>query len=403
MVTIRITPIAWMKMQTLVMGYDKEVGWFGTCEELGPLDFRIKDILVFPQYTSGCYVDDERDDPLEFRNWLNTLDDETYNSRRLWGHSHVNMGVSPSGTDTAMFKRFADTSCAALENRFAICVILNKRADMHWWAFDGVTNKAYDKKEINVMIEVEDGVSNLEFFESTKSLVRDIRPTTAFLFNRGYGNSSSLFGDDHELAAGYNYGSYNSYIESRQESKKESKKKEQKDDQPSFQGATKYLVETMDEDEDDYAPYYEDSYDEVIYDDVAYDVEITKDSVIVTEISNLEIGLHERVLEDMTTGLICRFRMNAEELVPDHPLQKDTVGMTLLSTAAVNPLFEFFTVCIETDAENGEVAYTDLDCIDPFNEQEVLDLLLMPIDGIEYLDKWSAVIYVERGDKNECK
>ena len=52
--TIRITPTAWMKMQTLVMGYDKEVGWFGTCEHVAPLEFRIKDILVFPQYTGGC-------------------------------------------------------------------------------------------------------------------------------------------------------------------------------------------------------------------------------------------------------------------------------------------------------------------------------------------------------------
>ena len=60
--TIRISPIAWMKMQTLVMGYDKEVGWFGTCEQIGQLEYRIKDILVFPQYTSGCFVDDERDD-----------------------------------------------------------------------------------------------------------------------------------------------------------------------------------------------------------------------------------------------------------------------------------------------------------------------------------------------------
>ena len=72
MMNVRISSKAFMKMQTLVMGYDKEVGWFGFVERIADADFRIKDIIVFPQYTSAAYIDDEQDDPLEFCKWLDT-------------------------------------------------------------------------------------------------------------------------------------------------------------------------------------------------------------------------------------------------------------------------------------------------------------------------------------------
>lgn len=182
MLNVRISPVAFMKMQTLVMGFDKEVGWFGLVDKLGAEEYRVSDILVFPQYTSGAFIDDEQDDPLEFRKWLDTLTDEEYVSRRLWGHSHVNMGVSPSGTDTSMFKRFAETNAAALENRFALCVIINKRMDMFWWAYDAGTETEYLDKDINVTIEVEAGTSNVEFFEESKNLVRDLYTNKSFIF-----------------------------------------------------------------------------------------------------------------------------------------------------------------------------------------------------------------------------
>ena len=182
MLNVRISPVAFMKMQTLVMGFDKEVGWFGLVDKLGAEEYRVSDILVFPQYTSGAFIDDEQDDPLEFRKWLDTLTDEEYVARRFWGHSHVNMGVSPSVTDTGMFKRFAETNAAALENRFALCVIINKRLDMFWWAYDAETKTEYIDKDINIIVEVEAGTSNVEFFEESKNLVRDLYTNKSFIF-----------------------------------------------------------------------------------------------------------------------------------------------------------------------------------------------------------------------------
>lgn len=179
MVNIRISPKAFMKMQTLVMGYDKEVGWYGTAKNIGDKEYRIEDILIFPQYTSSCFIDDENGDPLESTRWLESLSDEEYNNRRFHGHSHVNMTVSPSGTDNAFFKRFSDSNSAV--GSFTIDLIINKSMQMHWWVMteDGTE---YKNKDINVMLEIEEGVTNIEYYESTKAYVRDLVPSTKFIF-----------------------------------------------------------------------------------------------------------------------------------------------------------------------------------------------------------------------------
>ena len=370
-VQIRISPVAFMKMQTLVMGYDKEVGWFGTCEQIGPLEFRIKDILVFPQYTSGCFVDDERDDPLEFRKWLDTLSDEQYEQRRLWGHSHVNMATYPSGTDTSMFKRFAETSCAALVNQFAICVILNKRLDMYWWVFDKETNKAYEKKDVSVMIEVEEGVSNLEYYESTKEFVRDIRPTTAFLFSNGYSYSSGSFGSKHESAPGYNYGGYNSYISSREEKKEPEKKNEKKSGKKVEDMDSEVIVLPDDDWEYSYYPY-EDKYgaldDFNKSDGHVFDVTIESDSVSVIEIAEHDIDYKiDSVIEELSTGDIYRFNITEDELVADHPFGNDSLAMTLIESIVSNEAI-FFSV-YQLD-KNGDRIYFDVE-----NDEDAMTLL----------------------------
>lgn len=251
MINIRITPKAFMKMQTLIVGYDKEVGWFGTVERTDD-GFRVKDILVFPQYTSGAYIDDEREDPLEFRKWLDTLDDETYRSRRLWGHSHVNMGVSPSGTDKNMFKDFSESNKAAVNNRFAITMIINKKMDMYWWAYDHDANKEYKDKDINIIFEIEDGLSQLQYFEESKTLVRDIYPANHFIFGSHYGYGSYGNNYGHKgYASGYNYGTYN---------KHEEENKKEKTVTNTINTSTSAQIVKLDDDDYCFDNYYESYY-----------------------------------------------------------------------------------------------------------------------------------------------
>ena len=186
MINIRFSPLAFMKMQTLINGYNKEVGWYGTTEKISDHNFRILDIIVPPQYTSAAYISDCKDDPLEFQKWLDTLDDDTYNAKRFHGHSHVNMTVSPSGTDDEFFNAFSHTNANATINSYTIDLIINKKMDMHWWVMDE-DGTEYKNKDINWTVEVQPGVTIDEFFESTKGLVRDIYTPGQFLWGGSTG------------------------------------------------------------------------------------------------------------------------------------------------------------------------------------------------------------------------
>ena len=395
--TVRITPTAWMKMQTLVMGYNKEVGWFGTCERVSQNEYRIKDILIFPQYTSGCFVDDERDDPLEFRKWLDTLSDEDYNSRRLWGHSHVNMGTSPSGTDNDMFKRFAHTSCApGCDNNFAICLILNKRCDMYWWVYDGETNKEYNNKEISAMIEVDDaGTSNLEYYEASKSMVRDILSTTSFLYNTSsyggsyYGGSYGSYGGvNREPAKSYNYGAYNTYANQNKEKAAttqkpvvEVKKTETPAEKPSKPEPKK---ETYYDDWEEWERVFGGcDYDDDYYpltDAHTYDVEITEDSIEVTKLfSDAAFDYkNDIILEDEVTGDEYRFMMTDKPLVEDHPVQNDSLASVLLDMHLASGA-NYFRMWQETDDEHVVTVL-------PEDEEDVCELMTMFVGSVEVTD-----------------
>lgn len=236
---ILITPSAWMKMQTLVMGYDKEVGWYGTVDKLTEKGsdiptYRITDILVYPQYSNGAYVEDAIDSPYaedqaEMYKWLKDLSDEQYNKKRFQGHSHVNMGAYYSSTDKDFCRRFATSvSGKDIENPYVITVVMNKKQESLWWICDFEEGKEYTNGEIDYMIEVEEGITQGIYFEDTKSLVKDrvvIRDTSNFLFgfdkktkksageklvtktktnNNGYPSYGRYYG--------YQYDDYDSYL-----------------------------------------------------------------------------------------------------------------------------------------------------------------------------------------------
>lgn len=92
-------PLAYLKMITIINETNSECAWHGFVTRDGN-KYIINDIEVYPQIVSGATVDaDEEKYPL----WVIQHTDEQICSMRLQGHSHVNMGTSPSGTDLAFF------------------------------------------------------------------------------------------------------------------------------------------------------------------------------------------------------------------------------------------------------------------------------------------------------------
>ena len=101
--TVIFSRIAWEKQVRLVDEFSSEVGWHGLVRR-DPDDatkFYIDDLITFPQEVTGATVTPTQG---EYDRWNAMLPPEQRNTMRYHGHSHVNMGTSPSGTDTTFQK-----------------------------------------------------------------------------------------------------------------------------------------------------------------------------------------------------------------------------------------------------------------------------------------------------------
>ena len=146
-VVIDFSPIAFLKMTALIREFSSEVAWHGTVERISPTRFLVKDILVYPQKVTGATVNTDQE---AYAKWMQELDDETFNSLRFQGHSHVNMGVSPSSTDIENQGRIVSQFGSA--DHFYIFMIWNKSMDFSARVFDMAANSIYDTDEVEVEV-----------------------------------------------------------------------------------------------------------------------------------------------------------------------------------------------------------------------------------------------------------
>lgn len=146
-----ITPVAYCKIMMYIRDTSTEIAWHGTVSRNAEDNsYCIKDVFLYPQELSAATVvsDDEK-----YPTWLETLDDETYNTMRFQGHSHVNFSANPSVTDLDFYR----TILGMLpENDYYIFMIMNKSGDMTLIIYDLQQNKVYNKADIDLIIG-EDG------------------------------------------------------------------------------------------------------------------------------------------------------------------------------------------------------------------------------------------------------
>lgn len=191
--TITFSAQAYMKIFALVHTYSTEVEWHGVVERTAADAFYIKDILIFPHKVAGATV---ISDQTEYEKWLDTLDNDTFNALRFHGHSHVNMGVTPSGVDMTyrhnILNNFGTPS--ATSDLFYIFLIFNKKGDISGEIYDLQNNALYSKStntdEINIVVEDCDWLT--DFLDEAKRVV-----TESYSYNNtGFGSG------------GYNGGNY---------------------------------------------------------------------------------------------------------------------------------------------------------------------------------------------------
>lgn len=140
---VYFTSIAWAKMQRLVSHFNKEVAWHGVAfrgDDENSDDYYVTDILVYPQTVTASTVEMDEN---KYAQWVTEgdLKDDRFYNLRMQGHSHVNMGVSPSGTDLAHQQEILSQLS---QNGFYIFIIINKKGEK--------TLKVYDMKK-NILFE----------------------------------------------------------------------------------------------------------------------------------------------------------------------------------------------------------------------------------------------------------
>jgi hypothetical protein len=148
---VYITTEAYVKLRKLVDDTTTEIGWYGTVTKMPGLEsvFVIDDIIVYPQVVTGatCVQDDDR--VFEFELSLST---DQVNRKRFHGHSHVNMGVTPSGVD----EQFYQDILTQVDDYFII-MITNKSGNYYTRFYDMHNNILYTSIPVQVMLD--DGIA----------------------------------------------------------------------------------------------------------------------------------------------------------------------------------------------------------------------------------------------------
>lgn len=185
--TIYFNQIAWDKTRALLHTFNDEVGWHGTAERGEEENsYYITDILVYPQEVTGATI---VTDQQEYETWLMSHPDEVFNNIRMQGHSHVNMGVTPSGTDLELYNSIITKLRGEM---FYIFMIFNKKHDVTVKIYDLKTNRMFDTSEVDVKVSDE---GTLDFLDDAKEKVTKANP--AAIKATGY--------------TGYNYPNYNGF------------------------------------------------------------------------------------------------------------------------------------------------------------------------------------------------
>ena len=201
---VYITAEAYVKLRKLVDDTTTEIGWYGTVTKMPGFEsvFVIDDILVYPQTVTGasCIQDDDR--VFEFE--LNLSTDQV-NRKRFHGHSHVNMGVTPSGVD----EQFYQDILTQVDDYF-IVMITNKSSAYYTRFYDMQNNILYTGIPVQVMLD--NGIALEHWYDdATQNNIKEHTYTAPIKPGADKKNfQNSIFDNPYD---DYDYDPYESYAD----------------------------------------------------------------------------------------------------------------------------------------------------------------------------------------------
>ena len=143
-IEICMSLLAYVKMSKLVATCDKEIAWHGYVTKDGDC-YTIEDIFMYPQKATATTVNADEE---AYGPWMIKNIKEKLNTVRMQGHSHVNMGVSPSHTDLDYYK-----DLLGHVTDFYIFLVINKRGEVHTRLYDKTQNVLYTEIPLKIVHE----------------------------------------------------------------------------------------------------------------------------------------------------------------------------------------------------------------------------------------------------------
>ena len=232
---VLFTPIAWAKMVMLIKEFDKEVAWHGVAfrsDNTEANEYIIKDILVYPQEVTQTTVEMDTE---KYSQWLiDNIEDERFNNIRMQGHSHVNMGVTPSSVDLNHQEEILNMLG---DDDFYIFMIWNKSFASFAKIYDMRKNLLFENGDISTEV-IGENEDLGEFIKSAKGMVE-----TKYTYNNtgygqygnnGYGNTGyGAYPNNIIEASSYTQGkASDEKKDKKSEGKKAEKKEKNKKDKP---------------------------------------------------------------------------------------------------------------------------------------------------------------------------
>lgn len=197
--SVHFTSLAWRKMTALLRGFDKEVAWHGVAHRIDDEDkneYIIEDIVVYPQEVSGASVEMDTE---KYAVWLmENAEDERFNNIHMQGHSHVNMGVSPSPVDLSHQEEILNMLG---DDDFYIFMIWNKSLTSNTKIYDMRKNLLFENADVSVTYEPDELD---EFVDAAKKMVttKTYKPATTPATGYGYQPYNKQSGSPYNPLAG---------------------------------------------------------------------------------------------------------------------------------------------------------------------------------------------------------
>lgn len=192
------TEHAWAVIKHLVASCSQEVGWLGTVQQIGH-DYLIDQIYIPEQTVTGTETDIDN-------NAMVALAMEIMNEGKdpgtlfYWGHSHVNMGVSPSGQDEKQVAEYLDNCPIFIRG------IYNKAGLSKVDVYDRESRLIYQC----VKNTVQPAAANIELLKSVDAIItRNVKQrtyTTSTKNDYGFKNLDKYFPNNTRTKTSQDYG-----------------------------------------------------------------------------------------------------------------------------------------------------------------------------------------------------